>query len=318
MKIVIRFIICLMCTLSSLSFLHAETTETVAKYRASFERRMNQQLDDEGAAARKLRLNYIDALKKLNVELRRAENLKGVVQVMAEIEALEDGEEAEGLPPGADYRIKNLRNQWDRGMSEIRAGSNRKLNETVKIYLKALDTEKRRLTRSGKIKDALLIEEEEKRVRELPEVAAVLKANAPEGAPAAELGGDLALASKGARAVAPNFPNNMIDGKTEHSEKGGFSFGAIPARLEVDLGKAHELYQVRVLLYEGDKRKYGYKLSVSADGRKWDQVASERRAQGWQKVNLDKVMVRYIRINGLSNSANQLFHVVEVEAYGAR
>ena len=49
-----------------------------------------------------------------------------------------------------------------------------------------------------------------------------------------------------------------------------------------------------------------------------DQIASERRAQGWQKVNLDKVMVRYIRINGLSNSANQLFHVVEVEAYGAR
>ena len=172
MKILIRFIICLMCTLSSLSFLHAETAGTIAKYRASFERRVNQQLDEQGAAARKLRLNYIDALKKLKAELGRAENLKGVVQVMAEIKALEDGEEAEGLPSGADYRIKNLRNQWDRGMSDIRASGNRKLNETVKIYLKALDTEKRRLTRVGKIKDALLFEAEEERVRKLPEVQA--------------------------------------------------------------------------------------------------------------------------------------------------
>ena len=100
MKIVIRFIICLMCILNSLPFLHAETTETVAKYRASFEKRVNEQLDDQGTAARKLRLNYIDALKKLKAGLGRAENLKGVVQVMAEIEALEDGEEAEELPVG--------------------------------------------------------------------------------------------------------------------------------------------------------------------------------------------------------------------------
>ncbi len=172
MKIVIRFITCLGVILGSVSFLHAETTETISKYRVSFERRVNQQLDDQGTAARKLRLNYIDALKKLKAELGRAENLKGVVQVMAEIEALEDGEEAEGLPAGADHRIKNLRNQWDRGMSNIRVSSNRKLNETVKIYLKALDVEKRRLTRVGRIKDALLFEAEEERVRKLPEVQA--------------------------------------------------------------------------------------------------------------------------------------------------
>ena len=83
-------------------------------------------------------------------------------------------------------------------------------------------------------------------------------------------------------------------------------------------GKPTSCSRSRVLLYEGDNRRYGYKLSVSADGRTWDEIASERRAQGWQEVNLDKVMVRYIRISGLSNSANQLFHVVEVEAYGAR
>ena len=162
--------------------LAADAAGTVEKYRASFEKRMNTELDEHGEAARELRVKYIDALKKLKLELGRNENLKGAAQVVAEIEAVEDGEEAKELPADADHKFKRVRDQWERGLVEIRAARNKKLETTVNLYFKALDTEKRRLTRAGKIKDALLFEEEEKRVRDLPEVAAVLRANDAEGA----------------------------------------------------------------------------------------------------------------------------------------
>lgn len=153
----------------------AEGSETLEKYRASFESRMNAELDEQGKSARELRVKYIDALKNLKAELGRAENLKGAAQVVAEIEAVEDGEEAKELPADADARFQQVRAVWKRGMTEIRAAQNKKLSTTVSLYLKALDTEKRRLTRVGKIKEALLFDEEEKRVQELPEVKATLK-----------------------------------------------------------------------------------------------------------------------------------------------
>ena len=160
--------------------LFADAKETLAKFRASFEKRMNSELDEHGKAARDLRTKYIDALKKLKIELGRAENLKGAAQVVAEIEAVEDGEEAKELPKGADPKFKRLREQWERGLVGIRKDRTKKITTTVALYLKAIDTEKRRLTRAGKIKDALLFEEEEKRVAELPEVKAAMAKGEPE------------------------------------------------------------------------------------------------------------------------------------------
>ena len=45
----------------------ADVEETVQKYRASFEKRMNAELDEYGNAARKLRLRYLDLLKKVKL-----------------------------------------------------------------------------------------------------------------------------------------------------------------------------------------------------------------------------------------------------------
>ncbi|MCP4828089.1 MAG: hypothetical protein GY889_04360 [Proteobacteria bacterium] len=186
----------------------ADVAETVEKYRASFERRMNAELDESGKTARALRLNYIQALKELKLELGRAENLKGAAQVVAELEAIEDGEEAEQLPEDANPRIKNLRAQWERGGVDIRMNRNRKVSETVKIYLGALDKEKRRITRIGRIKDALLFEEEEKRVLELPEVKASIAA-----VEEPELEDDLAAALAGTKwshAIGNAKPSGMM------------------------------------------------------------------------------------------------------------
>ena len=62
----------------------ADVAETVEKYRTSFEKRMNAELDEHGKAARDLRLNYLEVLNKLKVELGRAENLKGATFTEAE------------------------------------------------------------------------------------------------------------------------------------------------------------------------------------------------------------------------------------------
>ena len=187
----------------------ADVAETVEKYRTSFEKRMNAELDEHGKAARDLRLNYLEALKKLKGELGRAENLKGATQVLAEIEMIEDGEESKELPADADFRFKRVREKWERGLTEIRSARSKKLKITVELYLKALDTEKRRLTRAGEIKDALVIEEEEKRVGDLPEVKALVITPEP-GQPVDEDLQDLALASRGAKASGGKEADLMI------------------------------------------------------------------------------------------------------------
>ena len=153
-----------------------EENKKVDSYRAAFEKRMNAELDAHGKKARELRKSYLEALKRLKVELGRDNKLKEAAQVVAEIEAVEDGEEAKPLPKDADYCYQRVRKKWDDGLAAISAARGKKIKTTVELYLKALDGEKRKLTRAGKIKEALLFEEEEMRVGELPEVKAVMAA----------------------------------------------------------------------------------------------------------------------------------------------
>ena len=113
----------------------ADVEETIQKYRASFEKRMNAELDEYGNAARKARLNYVDSLKKVKGELSRAEKLKAAAQVLDEIELVGGGEDPGPLSPDADYRFKRVRETWERELSEIQAGRSRKLKTTLSIYL---------------------------------------------------------------------------------------------------------------------------------------------------------------------------------------
>ena len=84
----------------------------------------------------------------------------------------------------------------------------------------------------------------------------------------------------------------------------------------MDLRSEFSIGLVRILLYDLDRRKYGFRLLVSDDGESWELVNnSEKVDAGWQEINLEDTKARYVRINGLSNTANLGFHVVEVEVY---
>lgn len=305
----------LFCLLFGLQSSQGGVEDTIARYRASFEKRMNAELDEHGQAARKLRAGYVTALTRVKAELSRAEDLKGAAQVLAEMDLIQDGEDPESLPADANYRFKRARETWERGLSEVRAARDAKLKTTVGIYFRALDAEKRRLTRVGKIKDALLVEEEEQRVKDLPEVKAMLETSDTNEDPKAK-GENLALASKGARAWGARRSELLIDGRKEYTSKEGFAFENFPCNFTVDLRSICSIGQVRILLYDLDRRKYGFRLLVSNDGESWELVnSSEKVDAGWQEINLEDTKARYVRINGLSNTANLGFHVVEVEVY---
>ena len=159
-----------------------------------------------------------------------------------------------------------------------------------------------------------MVEQEELRVRSLPEVKAMAASAASEKEPK-KPSENLALASKGARADGARRPDLMIDGKTDHETREGFAFGPTPCNFTIDLRSVRPIGLIRFLLYELDSRRYEYRLLISVDGESWEVVGSEKKAKGWQEISLEDAEARYVRINGISNTANNDFHVVEVEVY---
>jgi hypothetical protein len=67
-----------------------------------------------------------------------------------------------------------------------------------------------------------------------------------------------------------------------------------------------------------DKRKYKYRLETSLDGEYYDVLydTCDEGYNGWQQFLIESgIAMRFIRIYGRYNSANNKFHIVELEAY---
>src|SRR6185436_17385990 len=89
----------------------------------------------------------------------------------------------------------------------------------------------------------------------------------------------------------------------------------------------YDLSCIRLLLWDGlgednnkqrSSRTYKYRLLTSADHQIWKVIydSSSEGGNGWQEFRFSKPLAaRYVRIHGLSNSANASFQVVQVEAY---
>ena len=153
-----------------------------------------------------------------------------------------------------------------------------------KKYEQALMGLEYRLTRLDKLNEALLVKIEIKRFKEFAEL--------------------------------------LIDGKTKHSKFSGFAWGNYPTDFEVIFPKTTRLGEIKFLLWEGSEadkpRTYLYQLYVQRkeDGE-WEMIAdySKRPAKGWQSHKFPSAEIKAIKILGIFNSANEGFHVVEIEAY---
>ena len=72
-----------------------------------------------------------------------------------------------------------------------------------------------------------------------------------------------------------------------------------------------------IKLWDRDTRTYNYFLEISPDSRTYHRVAdkSSKGGSSWQNVLFPPQKVRRVRLHGLRNSENSVFHVVEIEGY---
>ena len=117
------------------------------------------------------------------------------------------------------------------------------------------------------------------------------------------------------------------DGNTiDYDAKKGYAHFRWPGTLTVDLEEVRNIHIIRFLLWDGlgngstkkANRKYSYRLLVSIDYRTWGVVfdTGYEGYTGWQCFNFPNgIDVQFIRITGLRNTANNEFHIVQVEAY---
>jgi hypothetical protein len=176
-----------------------------------------------------------------------------------------------------------------------------------KKYIDELRKLERRLGASERLDDAL----EVKHVRVSLEEKSKAESLQLVGKPAK---GNVASHKRGAKAFAPERALYLID-EDVHIER--FAAGPVPAEFIVEFDKLYILREIKILFWNGDDRTYYYKVDVSRDGSKWETVADRSRegGGGLQSHTFNPRDVRSVRVRGRKNSANDRFHIIELEAY---
>ena len=132
--------------------------------------------------------------------------------------------------------------------------------------------------------------------------------------------GNVALSTNGTTVTGPTrAPLELIDGITTGYTGGtGFAMGSFPCEWNVTLTKPYILRELRMLLWDMEiNRFYRYQIETSSDGKTFSMLTDNSKGQprSWQTINFAPRVVKAIRIQGLYNSVNGGFHVVELEAY---
>ncbi len=136
--------------------------------------------------------------------------------------------------------------------------------------------------------------------------------------------GNVALASNGttiSRIIGVRgLSGNMIDGKTK--TKGGpanYAEGKWPCAWIITFKNTYRLQKIRLKLWDGNKKRfYRYAIATSINGRQYVPLVDRSRGKwrSWQVIRFPKPRpVKFVKIFGLYNSVNELFHIIEFEAY---
>ncbi|MBN1394776.1 MAG: hypothetical protein JW959_07120 [Pirellulales bacterium] len=129
--------------------------------------------------------------------------------------------------------------------------------------------------------------------------------------------GNVALARRGATVSGAEKSEHLLDGKSSAKQDDPSTVSPWPCRWIVTLDRPYALREIRFRLRDHDSRYYRYKLSVSSNGARYDTVKDASRGEwtSWQQIAFPARPVKTILVEGLYNSANHLFHIVELEAY---
>ncbi|MEM4293906.1 MAG: N-acetylmuramoyl-L-alanine amidase, partial [Thermoplasmata archaeon] len=79
----------------------------------------------------------------------------------------------------------------------------------------------------------------------------------------------------------------------------------------------HTIRAVKIHWWDGDTRYYQYRIEISRDNETWVEIVNKTTGEyrSWQWDQIDAV-ARYIRITGTYNSANQWYHIKEMQILG--
>lgn len=136
---------------------------------------------------------------------------------------------------------------------------------------------------------------------------------------------NVAIATEGAEVVEGEFANYLLDGNVnDYTYDKGFSRHMIGQTetgehkaIAIRLSQPTILNNLKLLLWDKDERAYSYYIEVSVDGKDYIRVIdySTYHCRSWQDLYFPQRVIRYIRVVGTHNTANNVFHLVTVEAY---
>jgi hypothetical protein len=134
--------------------------------------------------------------------------------------------------------------------------------------------------------------------------------------------GNVALASNGTTVQGvTNQPECLIDGNSTKFNWGtgeGLAYGKWPCEWTITFKTAYQLRELRFrLLDSGNDLFFNYAIMTSSDGRNFKPLVDRSAGnwRSWQIIDLPPRMVKAVKLQGLRFNKNEVFFVVEFEAY---
>lgn len=120
--------------------------------------------------------------------------------------------------------------------------------------------------------------------------------------------------------VKGEFKSALLDGDVNNYDfDRGFTYHPIDDTNQnsiiVKLGNPTIFNQIKLLLWDKDIRSYSYFIEVSMNEEDWIRVVdySEYLCRSWQNLYFKPVVARFIKITGVRNTVNRIFHLVSME-----
>lgn len=120
--------------------------------------------------------------------------------------------------------------------------------------------------------------------------------------------------------IKGEFKSALLDGDVVNYDfDRGFTYHPIDESnqnsIVIKLGQPSIFNQIKLLLWDKDVRSYSYYIEISMDEEDWVRILdySNYLCRSWQNLYFKSVVARYIRIVGVRNTANRIFHLVSME-----
>ena len=96
-------------------------------------------------------------------------------------------------------------------------------------------------------------------------------------------------------------------------------YRGIPSWIKLDIGALKKIGYVRIAWFRGNERVIGFNIELSEDNSNWNSVfsgTSTGTSAAFERYDFTDRNARFVRVNLVSNSQNNLSTISEIEIYG--